>query len=284
MSVAYQAMVLFVYILPGVIFRKRISTAGSFRQQRVLTEEIAHSVVYAIAWHGLWLWVCSKLPNNFPRVNIDAAMMHAMGQFGHNQKNLDAAIAAVSGNLPFIVAYFASMIAVSVIVAEILRRGHDGELCIPKSFFSWVSWLQEDEPNHHRHREWKEFLDPAPSGQQAVRILTMVIELGKTPFLFVGSLENVYFGRDGNPERFVLRNVSRRALLPSESNPSESVDGSGMHPIYGNDFVVRASEAKTLNMVLAYVDERQDAISRPEPADDQTVAVPQTVEVPQYFY
>ena len=255
MSIAYQAVVIFALILPGIIFRNQISAAGQFRQQRSLSDELAHSVMYAFAWHAIWIFFAGLLAGWIPRVSLKFAFMHAMGQFGKDSKELDAAVEAVTNSWGWVFLYFASISICAGICGRMCRACRDGNKV--RWLFGWVDWIQDHEPNKNRQERWSAFLQPhevKDSGEYEIRFLTMIVELGKAPFLFVGILEDVSFGPDGNPETYILSNVSRRALLPTDRDPEETLNGEGMHDIEGDMVTIRASEAKTLNMVTRYIE------------------------------
>lgn len=121
MNIAYTALVLFIYILPGIVFRKSMSTAGQFRQQRSLADELAQSVLFAAVGHVVWIPLSDAVSAGLfggPKVDIAAALEHAMGQFGKDSAQLGPAIAAVADHLVAVVLYFGTLNAAMFAVGQ----------------------------------------------------------------------------------------------------------------------------------------------------------------------
>ena len=212
MNFAYPALVLLLYALPGIIFRKHLSTAGQFRQARTVADEFAPSVAWAIAWHVAWISICQLLP--VPAVSLRSALIHKMMRWS--------------------------------------------------SLFKLVD---DHEPEDQRFKDWSKFFKPEPNDAVVICTLTAIVEYGKSAYLLVGTLIEPVFGPDGNPERFVLRDVMRRPLSSADENNNEATNEDGFHEIRGDSFVLRASEAKTLNIVYNYIRPESDPSSPPETAD-----------------
>jgi hypothetical protein len=90
--------------------------------------------------------------------------------------------------------------------------------------------------------------------------LTTVVELGKTAYLYAGVLQETMFRANGDPEGFFLSDARRRPLTDADGIEPEPGQGR-FHPIAGDRFFIRLSEAKTLNIVgcLIEAEEIEDA-------------------------
>lgn len=251
MSIAFQALVLFAIILPGIVLRKRMSTAGMFRQPRTLTDELAQSLIYATLAHAAWIPLCGIIPGGRP-VNLKVVLLLALGQFGANQNELAGAINAFEGHGPRIVVYFVSLTLATALLGTLLRWSADRW----RPFRDVLGWIEDREPGEERARDWKNFLkvtsDKRPESGTVV-LLTTVIELGKTAWLYVGRLEHTIFRPDGDPEGFVLSQVSRRPLTDADGHEPDPGQGH-YHDIEGDRFVVRLSETRTLNILMQNLD------------------------------
>ena len=256
MNFAYPALVLVVYALPGIIFRKHVSTAGQFRQTRAIADEFAPSIAWAMAWHAMWIGFCRILP--VPDVSLNSALMHATGQYGPNGLHADDAMNAVSQFPGAVAAYFISINLAAFLAASAIRTYRLG-LWTKENFRSFIGlnslvrMVDDHEPADQRFREWAKFLKPEPPDAVVVCTLTAIVEFGKSAYVLVGTLVDPVFGPDGNPERFVLRDVMRRPLASADVNEFEAVNEEGFHEIRGDSFVLRASEAKTLNIIYNYL-------------------------------
>lgn len=246
MSIAFQALVLFAIMLPGIVLRKRMSTAGMFRQPRSLTDELAQSLIYAALAHAAWVPLCAVIPGGRP-VSLKVVLLLALGQFGANQTELAGAITAIEGNGPRIILYFVSLTLAAALVGTFARWGAEKQEWVR----SILGWIEDREPGEERARDWKRFLmvtSGTPPEPETVVLLTTVVELGKTAWLYVGRLEQTIFRPDGDPEGFVLSEVSRRPL--TDEDGKEPAPGEGnYHDIEGDRFVIRLSETRTLNIL-----------------------------------
>ena len=270
MNFAYPALVLLLDALPGIIFRKHLSTAGQFRQARTVADEFAPSVAWAIAWHVAWISICQLLP--VPTVSLRSALIHATGQYGQNAVYADEAINSVSKFPEYVAAYFLTINFASFCVASAIRTFRQG-LWTNENVHKMMRWsslfklVDDHEPADQRFKDWAKFFKPEPNDAVVICTLTAIVEYGKSAYLLVGTLIEPVFGPDGNPERFVLRDVMRRPLSSADENNNEATNEDGFHEIRGDSFVLRASEAKTLNIVYNYFRPESDPSSPPETAD-----------------
>jgi hypothetical protein len=90
-----------------------------------------------------------------------------------------------------------------------------------------------------------------PRGQAAgPDFISAIVEVAKEAVLYVGILDDFYFDSEGQLDRLILQQVLRRPL-----SKDKSVEPSGageekerFYPIDGDNFVLRYSEAITLNV------------------------------------
>jgi hypothetical protein len=251
MSVAFPALVLFMYVLPGIIFRRSVSTAGQFRQHRSVADELAQGVVLACVGHALWI----SISNCFGRpVDLQAAVMSAVGQYGKDSVGLDSSIRALTENVWWVLWYFISLNGFAFGLGRLIRWARDRNWRPLKAFDSF-----DDEPGAERFKEWSGILVDRSADQTIVPLLSTVVELGGVAHLFVGCLEEIHWSDDGHPDRFVLSGVIRR-LLADDEDPEVAVEQLGgdaeeeedgrFYSILGDKFIIRATEAKTLNILI----------------------------------
>jgi hypothetical protein len=250
MSVAFPALVIFMCVLPGIVFRRSVSTAGQFRQRRSVADELALGVVIACVGHAIWIGISSRFGKP---VDLNAAMMSAMGQYGKDSASLDSSIRAVTENVWWVVGYFASLNIFALLLGWTIRWARDRNWR-PLKAFDWF----DDEPGAERFKEWSGILVDRSADEAIVPLLSTIIELGKAAYLFVGILEEIHWSESGHPDRFVLSGVIRRSLDADEDQTEAAEEPAADGPeedgrfyaILGDKFIIRASEAKTLNILI----------------------------------
>ncbi|RJG11682.1 hypothetical protein [Massilia cavernae] len=92
-------------------------------------------------------------------------------------------------------------------------------------------------------------------------VVSAIVEVAKEGILYVGFLDDFYFDSEGQLDRLILQEVSRRPITldkPAvESGDAEDVQR--FYPIDGDNFVLRYSEAITLNVQYVKLTETSDA-------------------------
>jgi hypothetical protein len=262
MSVAFPALVLFMYVLPGIVFRRSASTAGQFRRQRSVADEFAQGVVIACIGHAIWIWISDRYGKP---VDLKSAIMSVIGQYGKDSTDdLNHSISAITDNVWWVLGYFVSLNGFAMATGRFIRWA---QLRNWKPFQA-AGWF-DDEPAAERFREWSGILVTSSKNQALVPLLATVVELGKTAYLFVGILDDIHWAEGGSPDRFVLVAAIRRQLEDDEDHdtaveqPDAAVDAAPnqlapddrWYAILGDKLIIRASEAKTLNILIRKIEE-----------------------------
>ncbi|MEW4528738.1 hypothetical protein [Maioricimonas sp. JC845] len=113
-----------------------------------------------------------------------------------------------------------------------------------------------------KYEEWREWFFGFPDPEQdevAFRLLATVVTFGGTPFLFTGELVNMHPDENGDPERFELRNVSRRPL---------NDDTADFYEIKGDGMILRLSEMTTINMHRFFIEGIVETIPSTDHVDE----------------
>jgi hypothetical protein len=87
-----------------------------------------------------------------------------------------------------------------------------------------------------------------------VIIISAVIEVAGQGYLYRGELEDFYFDKEGNLERLVLRNTSRRKVEEDKTDLENTPIEKRFYPIDGTYFVIKYSEIKNLNVQFIELD------------------------------
>lgn len=241
MNVALPALILFIILLPGFIFR-----SGLKRAERTSVDfspfgrVVAEAVLWAILLHLAWLTFAHIL---FSRQFEPVVLMNLLSSVPANQ-----ASAAQQVGIEFrsIAAY-----CISLLIASYL---------VPMSVRSAISRLRLDREGaplstifRFHDAPWYYLLtgaDFTEDEQPDLIFISAIVEVAKEAVLYVGILDDFYFDSEGQLDRLILQKVLRRPMA-SDKPVEQSAAGQGnerFYPIDGDNFVLRYSEAITLNV------------------------------------
>jgi hypothetical protein len=241
MNVALPTLILFVVLLPGFIFR-----SGLKRAERTSVDFspfgriVAEAVLWAILLHLAWITLAH---NAFSREFDPVVLMNLLSSLPASQAG---AAQRVGIEFAPIAAYFISLVIASYIVPMLVRSAISKyRLDRDGAPFSTV-FRFHDAP-------WYYLLTGAdfPEGQQPDLIfISAIVEVAKEAVLYVGILDDFYFDSEGQLDRLILQQVSRRPIAKDKPNGESAAEqGKGrFYPIDGDNFVLRYSEAITLNV------------------------------------
>lgn len=124
MNVAFPALVLVFYVLPGIILRRGWSHTKQVASKSFV-DDIALGILWACMLHAIWIGIAYLLSTP---VDVKSALMHGIGQYGKDSQYLNHAIDAVQNNIWQIVLYFLSINGVAFLLgwlAHSLRKRHN---------------------------------------------------------------------------------------------------------------------------------------------------------------
>jgi hypothetical protein len=237
LNVAFPAVVALILVLPGLIVlrvrRRKPGTPELFPPAPTpLSTDAALALVFAavvqVVWYG------ATTPARFllsdAEVRFDIVFKLLTGQYGTAASDVDAVVNSVTWHPLYIVLYFSGMYVFSAAVGFRFGREIDDGL-------TRAGLLSSAETK-------------TPEGQSV--LVTAVVEMGGTAYLFAGQLLRLYYNRSTHElERVVLADVMKRPLL--QPTPEREVQLPRKEPefeeVFGDEFVIRASELKTLNFV-----------------------------------
>ena len=79
--------------------------------------------------------------------------------------------------------------------------------------------------------------------------ISAIVNIAGQPYLYNGVLDDFYVNADGELDRLILEMVTRRPLSSDKSTaPAETENTTRFYPIDGDYFVLRYSEAITINI------------------------------------
>jgi hypothetical protein len=240
MNVALPALIVFFLLLPGYIFRTHLKRAERTSLDFSPFGQVAvEAILWALALHLLWLSAAHVI---FRRDVDPVVLMELLSSAATTQAS---AADAVARQFNWVAFYFGTLICVSYV--------------LPKTVRSIISRYRLDRADarfstlfRFHQAPWYYLLTGAdfnPGEEPDFIVVSAVVEVGKEPMLFVGVLDEFYVDAEGQLDRLVLQEVVRRPFSADKTtNPEADGPESRFYPIDGDSFVLRYSEAITLNV------------------------------------
>lgn len=237
MNIALPAVVIFLLVIPGFLFR-----AGLKRADRETLDYspfgrvVGQAFSWALLLHGLWLlmaWLAFGRPLD---VRILAHLLAAEPQAQARS------IAALSSDIPWVLLYFVPLYVCCWAVPPIIREyivKH--RLDRAGAFFS--RWLRFDDA------PWYYLLHGADLERKPFLIyVSAIVELGGKPTLYDGVLLDYVVDSDGKLDRLILQAASRWDLADFDGAPDKATQRLRRHEIFGHYFILSYDETLTLNI------------------------------------
>lgn len=258
MNVALPALVVFALVLPGFILRDRFKRSEKTDLDYApFGRVVAQAVMSAALLHGIWLFLAWLLRGQVLHVQV------LMGLLSSNTTEQSRAITFIHQRADWVAEYFASLLLASAAVPALLRW-----LITRYRLDRYDAWLAPLVRFHDA--PWYYLLSGADFKEDELPDyinVSAIVDIAGTPYLFQGMLDDFFFASNGQLDRLVLENVSRRPLSADKTIVSEqplsdlSMDNEAtmpqeapvtpakrFYPIDGDYFVLRMSEVITLNV------------------------------------
>lgn len=275
MNVALPALIVFVLVLPGFVFRDHFERSEtSALDYAPFGSVVAQAVIWATLLHVIWLLCAWLFRDQVLRVDV------LLGLLSSNNTDQSRAIVFIHTHSDRLAEYFLSLLLASFVVPRWLRSliirfrldryGH------PLS-----KYVRFDAP-------WYYLLTGADFERDRLPDyinVSAIVNIAGTPYLFQGVLADFFCASDGQLDRLILENVSRRSLvkdkttLPMTSQADQEAEIAGppgasttdaasldqrFYPVDGDYFVLRTSEAITLNIQYVKLDNEASTLAPAE--------------------
>lgn len=240
MNVALPALIVFIVLLPGFIFRSGLKRAERTSVDfspfgRVVAEAVLWAVFVHSAWLALSYIVCSRQFEPLVFMNLLSSVPTSQAK----------AAEQVGAEFFWIAAYFVTLLVASHGVPIVVRSAIS-KYRFDRDGARFSSVFRFDAPWYYllTGADFKKSEEP-----DFIKV-SAIVEVAKEAVLYVGVRDDFYFDSEGQLDRLILQNVSRRPLA-SDKPLAKSVEGADeqrFYPIDGDNFVLRYSEAITLNV------------------------------------
>jgi hypothetical protein len=241
MNVALPALIVFLVLLPGFIFRTRFKRVERTSLDFSPFGRIAAGAVMSAAVaHLLWLSIAWLL---FGRRFEPIVLLQLLSSAPASQV---AAIAEVANDFGLIAAYFVTLLFASFAFPALLRSA------ITKYRLDRASSPLRPLLRFHE-APWYYLLTGADFEREDAPdfvIVAAIVEIGKEAMLYTGVLDSFFFDAEGQLDRLVLQGVSRRPLANDKTVVD---DATRFYPVDGDSFVLRYSEMITLNVQYVHL-------------------------------
>lgn len=244
MNVAFQAVLIFLLVVPGIIIRYTyaVGLLGRPRAPSAVSEEVVYSVVLACLVHAL----TAPIAGCFQGVDLRALAALLLGEYGKDSRLFPRVIDALTAHPYLTLSY---LISTYVIAAVFGLVGH-----------GLVRWqrldrryrvLRFDNPWHYLFTgEVRDFDMPAGAKTSEVPAfvwVNCVAVLGSVPYLYSGVLSEYFFDRSGDLEQIVLRGAARRRI-GEEKIVEEKGESARFYPVDADYVSLKYSSIQNLSV------------------------------------
>ena len=254
MNVAFSALLVFLLLFPGVLFRTYFKRAEKVVLDiKPFGQAAIDAFLAAIVLDLVWYWLAVLVTGT----RADFATLFTLIA-GEKSAELESALARLSADPWHPGLFFGSLYAFAIVAAFLLRRVVT-RWRLDRRGAPLANFLRFDTPWYYLFTGYDR-----PSAPNGVAI-GAVVSLGGTAYLYTGVLVEYFLDDQGQLNRLVLASAARRpladdalqddeALTPewagSERGLGESAPAAEerFYPIEGDYFVLRYSEILTLNV------------------------------------
>ncbi|MDQ1813389.1 hypothetical protein RBA41_08745 [Massilia sp. CCM 9210] len=240
MNIALPAVIIFLFLLPGFIFRTRLKRAERTSLDfSPFGQVVAEAVLWSVLAHYLALWAAES----WFSLRIDPlVLMKLLSAAPQSQAEATAAVAA---DFPWLARYFVTLFVASFVVPTLIRFAIS-RYRLDRSSAPWGTLFRFHEA------PWYYLLTGADFSEREAPdfiIVSAIVEVAKEAVLYVGMLNEFYVNAEGQLDRLVLQNVSRRPISRDKDGAhADGSDGERFYQVDGDTFVLRYSEIITLNI------------------------------------
>lgn len=250
MNVAFPALLVFLIILPGFIFRHsfRLSEKTSIDQTPFATAFVK-GIVWAAFLHLPWVSIAALISHP---VDYEALLMLLASPQRENA--LITVIAQAGKDFPLIIFYFISLYLASALIGVILRQTVVSFRLDSRKLIG--QFVKFDTPWYYLFSGYNEEFEVDGV------VISAIVEVDKTAYLYTGLLKEYFFAPDGTLDRLILEMAMRRPLSQDKESEEEEPEQryKRFYVVTGDYFVLRHSEVKTLNIEFLRI-ETQDSPS-----------------------
>ncbi len=243
MNIAFPALLIFLFVLPGLIFNLAFYQADNTPLKYIsLTHKTIVCSAITIILHSFWLYLTIHWFHY--DININQILILIAGVKDDLFTSIILSISTAEIFATFI--YLISLYIAAYLIGSFFRWG------IRRTKLDKLEFFKIDHPWYYLFtgHDWT---DGKPDG---VRIAA-IVEIAKKGYLYVGWLDKFYLNRDGSIDRLILTSAMRREIKkdkPTDADNEKSLL-ERFYPIDGHYFILKYSEVKSLNVQFLKLEE-----------------------------
>jgi hypothetical protein len=252
-NVAFSALLVFLLLLPGFLFRTYFKRAEKVvLDVKPFGQAAIDAFLAAIVLDTFWYWLAVFVTGR--RVDFAALLTLIAGE---KSAELESAIAKLATDPWHPGLFFGSLYAFAILAAFLLRRAVT-RWRLDRRGAPLANFLRFDTPWYYLFTGYDREI--APNGVA----IGAVVSLGGTAYLYTGVLVEYFLDDQGQLNRLVLASAARRPLSEDASQDDDALTewvavdeplaetipsaSERFYPIEGDYFVLRYSEVLTLNV------------------------------------
>jgi hypothetical protein len=264
MNLVFPALAVFVFVLPGLIFRSAYNKGRwtyPLGRMGAVAEQVPRSLVHAIWLNAVWALVVEQAHRWFPNYiwlpDYKSTIYWMTNNFGKGDEPFVTAVQSLASSPIRVLAYFSGLCLYAYLIGFLLH-GLVRSLKWDRTF----RLLRFDNEWHYLLRgEILDFSDKEfearagtsraglTSRDRAFTMVAAVVEMKDASFLYKGVLIAFYYDEAGRLDRMLIEETQRRKLTAdNKAENAGEAPAERYYSIRGHYLVLRLTEIKTLNI------------------------------------
>jgi len=244
MALAFQVIVLFFLLLPGIIILFTVkgnrSSVAAFNFSSI-TKETITVILCTPLFHLFW---CALAWLFYHSVNYEIVLYLIAGSY--EDEYLRYIISVISRDKFPILFYFTTIYIVAYLLGRLIRKLMIGD---QEARFNddWYNILWGKSP----------YADKEPDGV----IVSVVIDIGGVAYVYIGILFEYFLTKDGGLDRIVLMYAHRRPLSEDRKDGEEHSGffiSNRYYALVGEYFVIKMQNISNLNVNYFYLEQDKE--------------------------
>lgn len=261
MNIAFPALLVFLIILPGSIFHFSYKTSEkSDVDQTPFASTFVKWVILAGILHSVWVAAAGAigLPVDF---NILLMLLTAP----QRENSLVLAIESAARHFELTMIYFMTLFTGAALLGVFAKS-----LVARYRIEKWPyigQYFKRDTPWYNLFTAHSEEFDIDGV------VISAIVEVGKTGYIYTGLLKEYFFATDGTLDRIIIEMAMRRPITTNKGTEDEGAEEktvekeSRFYKIPGDYFILRYSEIRTMNIEFIKLEDApiEETLPLPEP-------------------